>query len=357
MKKLIALIFAFLLYLPSLVNACTTFLINTNGQMVFGRNYDWVSSSGMVCTNLRGLSKSGLISDGGTPATWTSKFGSITFNQYGKEFPTGGMNEKGLVVELMWADGTKYPTEDKRASIGLLGWIQYQLDNHYTIEEVVASDAKIRISPNNPPCHFLVADANGKAATIEFYNGKLVMHKGNDLPFAVLTNNTYQESVAAAKSADVAKGNTKFSFQNNSLQRFTTACSMVQQYQNKKIDKPVVDYAFDILKSVAQDDYTVWSIVYDITNKQVQFKTVGFKEVKILKFESFDFSCKAQALSLNMNQKMKGDVKSLFQPFTTKLNREILTKSVEDSKKVITIPDEAKEANLSYAEAVSCKTN
>jgi penicillin V acylase-like amidase (Ntn superfamily) len=27
-----------------------------------------------------------------------------------KEFPNGGMNEKGLVVEMMWLDGTSFPT-------------------------------------------------------------------------------------------------------------------------------------------------------------------------------------------------------------------------------------------------------
>ena len=65
----------------------------------------------------------------GNTISWVSQYGSITFNQYGKEFPTGGMNEKGLVVELMWLDGTIYPQPDERPAIGVLQWIQYQLDN------------------------------------------------------------------------------------------------------------------------------------------------------------------------------------------------------------------------------------
>jgi len=82
-------------------NTCTTFLINYNGQLVFGRNYDWVSGNGMVCTNQRELVKTSFQNPDGNTITWTSKYGSITFNQFGKEFPTGGMNEMGLVVELM----------------------------------------------------------------------------------------------------------------------------------------------------------------------------------------------------------------------------------------------------------------
>src|SRR4030095_6709679 len=109
-------------------SACTTFLLNKNGQLVFGRNYDWVTNAGIVCTNLRGLQKTSMKEEEGTPISWVSQYGSITFNQYGKEFPNGGMNEKGLVVEMMWLDGTKFPDPDNRSPLNVLQWIQYQLD-------------------------------------------------------------------------------------------------------------------------------------------------------------------------------------------------------------------------------------
>ena len=141
MKKIIALLF--ILSHASFLYACTTFFINKNGQIVFGRNYDWVTGAGMVCTNQRGLYKTSMkTADGGT-ISWVSKYGSISFNQYGKEFPTGGMNEKGLVVELMWLDGTQYPGADNRPAVGVLQWIQYQLDNCRVIEDVIASDNRV----------------------------------------------------------------------------------------------------------------------------------------------------------------------------------------------------------------------
>ena len=262
MKKL--LLTSFCIGLLQSIIACTTFFINHNGHLVFGRNYDWISDAGMVSTNLRGLNKTSVKTDDDNTITWVSKYGSITFNQFGKEFPTGGMNEKGLVVELMWADGIQYPNADKRPALGVLQWIQYQLDNFATIEEVIASDITIRISQNNPPLHYLVADMEGNAATIEFYKGKAVVHKGNSLPYAVLTNTAYSESAKAAGDANITGGNTSFSFQDNSLQRFTNACSMVQQLQKKETSKPVVEYAFDILDNVSQQGFTKWSIVYDL---------------------------------------------------------------------------------------------
>ena len=193
------IIFCFLLYIFAEVSiACTTFCINKNGHIVFGRNYDWVTDAGVVSTNQRDLFKTSLKGADGKTISWVSKFGSITFNQYGKEFPTGGMNEKGLVVELMWLDGSRYPEKDFRPAVNVLQWIQYQLDNSATTEEVINTDTKLCIDGGSTPLHYLVADGNGNVATIEYLNGKMVVHKGTELPFPVLTNSTYSASAASA---------------------------------------------------------------------------------------------------------------------------------------------------------------
>ena len=122
MKKTIA--FFLLLVYGASASACSTFLLSKDGQLVFGRNYDWVTGNGMLVTNAKGLKKTALLQGNEKPVSWVSKWGSITFNQYGKEFPHGGMNEAGLVVELMWLDGTAYPAEDSRPALNELQWIQ-----------------------------------------------------------------------------------------------------------------------------------------------------------------------------------------------------------------------------------------
>jgi choloylglycine hydrolase len=311
MKKIIALLF--ILSQVTVIYACTTFFINKNGQMVFGRNYDWITDAGMVCTNLKGLSKTSMKTENGETISWVSLYGSITFNQYGKEFPTGGMNEKGLVVELMWLDGTEYPANDNRPAVGVLQWIQYQLDNCATIDELISTDKKLRISPTGTtPLHYLVADANGNVATIEFLNGKMVVHRGSNLPFTVLTNNSYEESVKAYKNSSTNG--------NNSLERFGQACNMIQQLKADNNMKPVTDYAFDILGEVAQGNYTKWSIVYDITNKTIQFRTNRFKQVKSVSFSSFDFDCSSTAKVWDMNQTGNGSINNLFENFSTTIN-------------------------------------
>ncbi|RYD74286.1 MAG: linear amide C-N hydrolase [Sphingobacteriales bacterium] len=330
--------------------ACTTFLLNKNGQLLFGRNYDWITGAGIVNTNQRGLFKTSA-EEVQQKASWVSLYGSITFNQYGKEFPTGGMNEKGLVVELMWLDGTEYSTTDERPAIGVLQWLQYQLDLHATVDEVIESDKKIRIDTRATPLHFLVADAKGNAATIEFLNGKMVVHKGDDLPFPVLANETYNESIKEAdkffKTEELPKG--------NSHERFSKACSMLKELQTLNTREPLSDYAFTILNNVSQGDYTKWSIVYDISNKKVLFKTHDFKTIKSFSFSAFDFACTTLPKMYDMNQPGEGDISSNFILPDKKITTAAIHKAASESKKYVAISEAEKKLLLEYADSVKCQ--
>ena len=98
------------------------------------------------------------------PFTWISRYGSISFNQNGREFPYGGMNQAGLVIEQMMHENedAKYPALDDRFGLAELQWIQYQLDVSASVADVIASDRTVRISFTSvAPLHFLAADAGG----------------------------------------------------------------------------------------------------------------------------------------------------------------------------------------------------
>ena len=107
------------------------------------------------------------------------------------------------------------------------------------------------------------------------------MHKENQLPFPVLTNNTYDQSLAS-KNKGTWSGD-------NSLERFVTACNMVQQYKTNPGNRSHTDH--DILHKVSQGNFTKWSIVYDISTKKIYFKTEQYSQSRYLSFAAFDFSC------------------------------------------------------------------
>jgi choloylglycine hydrolase len=258
------------------------------------------------------------------------------------------MNEKGLVVELMWLDGTVYPSSDERPAVGTLQWIQYQLDCSETIEDVIASDRILRIaSKGTVPLHFLIADANGNSATIEFLEGKMVVHKGKDLPFAVLTNDPYAESIQQTKS---------FTGQSySSIDRFGRACSKVNQYQLENIKIPVVDFAFTLLDNVAQGDWTKWSIVYDINARKIYFKSLNAAAIKNISFSSFDLACSASSKMLDINEALKGEVSGSFQKFSIPGYRVVLEKAIRESQSQVMISEKSKKALLNYSLEINCK--
>jgi len=313
--------------------------------MVFGRNYDWIADAGMICTNQRGLTKTSMKASDGNAITWTSKYGSISFNQYGKEFPTGGMNEKGLVVELMWLDGTKYPTPDDRPAIGVLQWIQYQLDNSATVKEVIETDKVLRITSRGTPLHYLIADAGGNSATIEFLDGKMVVHQGSDLPLPVLTNDTYELSLAANIAGT---GN------NNSLERFSTACSMLTSFKNGGKKENAVDYSFQILQNVAQGDFTKWSIVYDLKNRKIFFRTEKFADIKNLDFSDLSFDCTVTSKHADMNAPGSGPWSEKMVDFSAELNKKITELCFVQSASRISITEAEKTAIFAYPAQTHC---
>ena len=175
----------------------------------------------------------------------------------------------------------------------------------------------------------------------------MVVHKGSDLSFPVLTNNTYDESVRSAKNSS--------SNGNNSLERFGEACKMIQQLNASNITKSLPDHAFDILGEVAQGDFTKWSIVYDITNKTIQFKTNRFKQIKTISFSAFDFNCSATAKVWDMNQKASGSVNNLCQNFNNDINKRIVETAAKESESHVSISQKNVEALWQYASGIKCQ--
>lgn len=342
----------FLCLLPQTGQPCTTFCIDRGDHPVVGKNYDWGVGDGLVIINKRGVSKTALSSnaDFGQPANWTSKYGSITFNQYGRETPMGGMNEAGLVVELMMLRGTEYPAPDSRPMISNLQWIQYQLDNFDSVGEVISSDAHVRIYPRGSGLHYLVCDKVGNGASIEFIGGKLVYHTKKTMPVKVLTNDTYAECIELFKQGKLPALDI-----GRSVERFMRAATMVKDYDPKG-SSSAVDYAFDILKTVRQSvgNPTQWSIVYDMQNLRVYFRTLTNQEIRYIDFKSFDLSCATPVKVLDINADLSGDVTYSFIDYTKQINRSLISNAFKKTYHLMFVPEDVIDSRSRYPESTIC---
>jgi hypothetical protein len=344
---------------------CTTFVLHRGNELVLGRNLDWHTGTGLILANQRGLEKTALIDAPEKPVKWTSKFGSITFNQVGRELPYGGMNEAGLVVEHMTLDKTAYPAKDDRPAINACQWIQFQLDNYSTVDEVIKSDGLLRIVDAQSHFHFLVCDGLGRVAAIEFLNGKMMSYMGKNLPVAALANSTYAESLHCLQSGQSTATD-------RSLYNFTTAAHGVNQFGSTNTDA-TVQYAFDTLSAVSQGVGTKWSIVYDVQNLRVHVKVFetptlvgdrviflkkpGETKIKIVDIKGFDFNCLKPAKLIDLESSGEGVVNDRFKDYTTALNKESIAKAFKFLAKMKVfppMPDETVDGLARYPESFRC---
>jgi len=302
---------------PAALSACTTFCARTSDAVLFGRNYDFEIGGGALLVNPRGLAKIGFSAGG---PRWTTAYGSVTFNQFGRDFPMGGMNERGLVVELMWLDVTEYPPADQRRELGVLEWIQYQLDTAATVAEVLDSDHVVRIGAG-PPLHYLVSDASGTSATLEYLGGRLVAHTGAALPVAVLANSTYEDSLVYWRR----QGDTSRPGGSSSEARFARAASQVGSL-GRLAGQPAIDRAFAILASVGQR-ITRWTVVYDQTARVVHFRTPGVTSVRTLPMSGLDWSCRGPVRALDLDEPAGGDVSGRLQPYSAAANEAMVRRN------------------------------
>jgi len=287
--------------------------MDTDKGPVFGCNLDlFIPGDGLVFINKRGIAKIGF--DAGTTgitAEWTSKYGSVTFNLVGREWAFGGMNEAGLVLGSMELLRSRFPDPDERPPLPIGPWAQYILDTCEDVEDAVEADNKIRIADSAPPVHFLIADAKGNSAVIEWLNGKFVHYTGETLPVKALSNSVYSHALEVYKRGgprwwDSDRGDTN--------ERFTDAAKRNSEYKTSG-EPNAVKYAFETLTRVVAAAHTKWNIVYDIAERQVFFRSAASPALKYLSLKDFDFSCSTPLQMLDINSAIEGNVSKSFIPY------------------------------------------
>jgi penicillin V acylase-like amidase (Ntn superfamily) len=303
------------------VEACTTFLLSEDGQSRVAKSYDWEHEDGMLHHNPAGLKKKALVlREGTTGIDWTSRYGSLTFNQYGREMPNGGINEAGLVVEIMWLNGAEWPAADDRPALNELQWIQYQLDMYGSVKELLAAAGKIRVEPIHGRVHYMACDASGDCASLEYLEGKLVIHHGESLEVPVLTNHTYAQSLDHLRRHE---GKTP-ARDEGSLSRF-------QRAAERTAGDASADSAWAGLEDV-QWSRTRWQIVYDTQALSVQFRTREHPQIRSVTLSDLDPSCAQGTQVLSLQSPHSGPVAGLFQPYDPALNEALVQTGLDELK-------------------------
>lgn len=182
-------------------NACTNFMLNAkDGTVMMTRTLEFGPNlKSEIVTSPRGKQFTSTAPGGGKGLQWTSKYGYVFLNFFGKDMAVDGQNDQGLTIGYLYLPAiTKYPTVPKGKSHQALSYLQvgdWILGNFSSVDEVRDAIKKQAIfaSPMDFgdyknvifPLHLVVADRSGKSITIEFTHGKINVYNNKD---GVLTN-------------------------------------------------------------------------------------------------------------------------------------------------------------------------
>lgn len=260
---------------------CSSFTVN-DGIIMLAKNLDWDLGNGLIIYNPKGKNKKSIYCNE-SEIGWVSKYSSITFNHFGLNQPLGGINEAGLSIEELSTWQTQYSKNNKR-TLNEFEWIQFQLDNYSTVDECIENILNYNILKFFFDLHYILTDSTGKTIVIEFLEGEPICYYDDQLPIPVLTNNNYKELIRYNDLIENDEANTLNV--NFSQDRFVKINKLLKKKANHGYKLNHID-AMDILDSVSVSD-TKWSIVYDILNKNIFYKTNQNKTLTKLNFSKFN---------------------------------------------------------------------
>ncbi len=179
--------------------ACTAITLKADdGAVLLGRTLEWghFDLKGRIVVIPRGTEFTGTTPDGKPGIKWKSQYGVVGIDMMESEKLADGINEKGLVMALLYHPGfAKYPAYDPAKadeSMAPTDFMQYMLTTCATVADVRAALNKVHVTPVIEPTlgfpnplHFIVAEPSGAEIVIEFLKGAPVVY---DAPLGVMTN-------------------------------------------------------------------------------------------------------------------------------------------------------------------------
>lgn len=302
------LLLALGIWIPKEMDGCTRALyVGKDNLVITGRSMDWKED---MKTNLyafpRGISRQAGLTD--NSVKWISKYGSVVATGYDVG-TADGINEKGLVVNLLFLSESEYlRPDDTRPVMGLAYWGQYVLDNFASVNEAVAELKKdaFRIESGELPngvsakLHLSISDATGNSAIVEYQGGNAIIYEGEK--YKVMTNSPfYDQQLAINEYWSQVGGLQMLPGTNRPADRFVRASFYINIIP--KSADPVIGVAgvFSVMRNVSVPlgistpdkpniSTTIWRTVADQKNLKYYYESTLTPNVFWIDLHKIDFS-------------------------------------------------------------------
>lgn len=281
----------------------------------------------------RGMPRNGEVE--GNCIEWVSKYGSLVVSSWDISTPDG-MNEMGLVANMLWLVESEYPKfnmDGNKKGLAISLWAQYVLDNFATVAEAVESleQENFAIVSDFIPgtnkfttVHLSISDATGDNAIFEYINGKLVIH--HNINYTVMTNDpSFEEQLAITKYWKNIPGKTFLPGSVTAADRFVRASFFLDAIPQTDNTRVAVASVFSVNRNVSVpygfqiEGYpnlstTRWRVVADQKNLVYYFESALTPNTFWVDLKKIDFSEKTivKKLDLSDNKTYSGETSGEF---------------------------------------------
>lgn len=306
----------------SSIQACTRVVYKgPENTVITARSMDWKTE---IDANLwifpKGINRSGEV--GPLSVKWTSKYGSITTSAW--DIATAdGMNEKGLVANVLWLVESEYPQFNPKGTkqgLSISLWAQYLLDNFSTVGEAVnylKDEPFVLVSDYIPgsdkftTLHLSISDARGDNAIFEYINGKLVIH--HDPSYVVMTNSpVFDQQLSLNEYWKGIPGTIMLPGTNRAADRFVRASYYIHAIPQTNDIRTSVASVFSVIRNCSVPfgissesepniSSTRWRSVSDQKNLVYFFETALTPNTFWVNLREFDLSEKGKVMKLNLD--------------------------------------------------------
>lgn len=300
-------------------DACTRVVYQGPNQTILtARSMDWQTDIG---TNLwimpKGIERTGEV--GPNSLKWKSIYGSVIATAYDMSC-SDGMNEKGLVANILWLTESEYPKWDQqKPGLSIALWAQYVLDNFATVAEAVAAleqdhftviTDKMPGTDRNGNVHLSLSDTEGDNAIIEYVKGELKIY--HDKSYLVMTNSpTFDQQLAIQEYWKGIGGLHMLPGTNRAADRFVRASYYMDVVPKVEDIRVATATAFSVIRNASVPlgittpdqpniSSTRWRTVSDHKNKIYYFESALSPHVFWVDLNEIDLSKKGQIKKLNL---------------------------------------------------------
>lgn len=313
---------------------CSVSFLEAGGQALAARNMDWPEPDGRVIKNVRGIEKTAMMPpEGAIPYTWTSAYGSITFDMLAQvpgigiiNAPGCGLNEKGFYAAALFVDPPEYPGPGGKPAVRCGEVVRVLLDTCASVPEALEKFndfgvTELSISGVNFRLHWFLADRNGNCAIVEFppeNHGVISVHTPPQ--YGTMTNSYYDPSYAGLALYEGFGGSLPIPPEDavrTSMVRFVrNTWFSLEAMAGETVEK---DDGFFVMDKVKQTEGTTgsqsrtdWTIVYDLKKPDLAWTAIKNNSRRTIDLRRLDFNFSPEVYSMDIQSPGAGDVTTAF---------------------------------------------